>query len=68
MLVRIANILSKGYRIPFLMHLRLYLRLWRFYQSANGRCKHIVRVANGTVEFKDRVYKSHRGTHVLNGD
>ncbi|RPB18987.1 hypothetical protein L211DRAFT_899407 [Terfezia boudieri ATCC MYA-4762] len=56
--------------LAYLMHLRLYQRqlYGDFTKSVNGRCRHIVMVANMVLQFKDRVYKSHRRTHVLNGD
>jgi len=38
--------------------------LQRTMQAYREGCQYGIR----TVEFKDRVYKSHRRTHVLNGD
>jgi len=55
--------------IPHALEAVPEVTIWRFYQ----KCQWMMQAYRegcqyGTVEFKDRVYKSHCRAHVLNGD
>jgi len=55
--------------IPYALEAVPEVTIWRFYR----KCQRTIQAYRdgcqyGTTEFKDRVYKSHRRTHVLNED